>query len=104
MNNNDIWTEFLSKIKNKVSLMTFNCLFKDLKLHSYKDNQVLIVIPNNELLYQNITKNYKDIIEDLLNDITNNSLDIKYIFEKDIENYKENRHNHKKILKKIPMK
>ena len=89
MNNNDIWTEFLSKIKNKVSLMTYNCLFKDLKLHSYKDNQVLIVIPNNELLYQNITKNYKDIIEDLLNDITNNSLDIKYIFEKDIENYKE---------------
>mgnify|MGYP003289356013 CR=1 FL=1 len=89
MNNNDIWTEFLSKIKNKVSLMTYNCLFKDLKLHSYKDNQVLIVIPNNELLYQNITKNYKDIIEDLLNDITNNSLEIKYIFEKDIENYKE---------------
>ena len=87
MNNNDIWIEFLDKIKNKVSLMTYNCLFKDLKLHSYENNELIIVVPNNELMYQNITKHYKDIIEELLNDITNNSLDIKYIFENEIDKY-----------------
>ena len=87
MNNYDIWNEFLNKIKSKVSLMSYNCLFKDLKLHSYENNELIIVVPNNDLMYQNITKNYKDIIEDLLNDITNNSLDIKFIFENEVEKY-----------------
>ena len=87
MNNHDIWTEFLNKIKSKVSLMSYNCLFKDLKLHSYENNELIIVVPNNDLMYQNITKNYKDIIEDLLNDITNNSLDIKFIFENEVDKY-----------------
>ena len=41
MNNHDIWTEFLNKIKSKVSLMSYNCLFKDLKLHSYENNELI---------------------------------------------------------------
>lgn len=89
MDNTKLWTDFLATIRQKVSLMTFNCLFKDLKLHTYKDNEIIIVVPNNELLYQNLTKHYKVIVEDILNDITNNTLDIKYIFESDIGKLKE---------------
>ena len=100
MNNNDIWTEFLDKIKTKVSLMTYNYLLKDLKLHSYENNEVIIVVPNNDMMYQNITKNYKDIIEDLLNDITNNSLDIKFIFENEVEKYNKK----EEIIKYEPVK
>ncbi len=89
MNNNDIWNLFLEKISKKVSLMSYNYIFKDLKLHSYKNSIVTIIVPNNELLLQNITKNYNDIIEDIFNDITNDSCEIRYVFEDEINNIKE---------------
>ena len=66
----DIWKKFLEKIKTKVSLMSYNYIFKDLKLYSYEDSKIIIIVPTNELLLQNITKNYSSIIEEILNDIT----------------------------------
>ena len=67
MNLDEIWNNFLVKIKSKVSLMSFNYIFKDLKLYSYENSKVIIVLPSNELLLQNITKNYHDIIEEIMN-------------------------------------
>ena len=87
MNVKDIWTDFLSKIKSKVSLMSYNYIFKDLKIHSYDDSKIIIIVPNNELLLQNITKNYNTLIEDTLNDITNDTCTIEYVFQKDIEKF-----------------
>lgn len=85
MSTEDIWEKFLTKIKSKVSLMSFNYIFKDLRLHSYKNSKIIIIVPNNELLLQNITKNYESIIEDILNDITNDTCDIKYVFDSDVK-------------------
>ena len=84
MSTDEIWNNFLTKIKSKVSLMTYNYMFKDLKLYSYKNSKVIIIVPNNELLLQNITKNYGTIIEDIINDITNDTCEIEYIFEDNI--------------------
>ena len=89
MSNDDIWNNFLKKIKSKVSLMAYNYIFKDLKLYSYVNSKIIIVVPNNELLLQNINKNYNQIIEETLNDITDDTCDIEYIFEKDIETIKQ---------------
>ena len=63
-------------------LMSYNYIFKDLKIHSYDDSKITIIVPNNELLLQNITKNYSSIIEDTINDITND----RRIFKKVIYN------------------
>ena len=89
MNTEDIWNMFLNRIKSKVSLMTYNYIFKDLKLHSYKNSKAIIVVPTNELLLQNITKNYQNIIEEVINDITNDSVEIKYVFEDEIDTPKQ---------------
>lgn len=89
MNNEEIWQTFLSKIKSKVSLMSYNYIFKDLKLYSYSNSIITIIIPSNELLLQNINKNYNTLIEDTLNDITNDSNKIKYIFDKDVSKLKD---------------
>ena len=89
MNTEEVWNSFLSKIKSKVSLMTYNYIFKDLKLKSYKNSKIVIIVPNNELLLQNITKNYGSIIEEVLNDITNDTCEIKYVFENDVDNIEE---------------
>ena len=77
MNLDEIWNNFLVKIKSKVSLMSFNYIFKDLKLYSYENSKVIIVLPSNELLLQNRTKNYHDIIEEIMNDITNDTCEIE---------------------------
>ena len=84
MNKDDIWIRFLSKMKSKFSLMSYNYIFKDLKLYSYENSKVVITMPTNELLLQNIMKNYNEIIEETINDITNDNCEISYIFEKDI--------------------
>ncbi len=70
--------------------MTYNYMFKDLKIYSYKDSKITIIVPSNELLLQNLTKNYSEIIEELLNDITNDTCEIIYIFEKDVEKLEKN--------------
>ena len=93
MSTDEIWNNFLSKIKTKVSLMTYNYIFKDLKLHSYKNSKLTIIVPNNELLLQNITKNYGSIIEELLNDITNDTCEIEYIFEDNMDEIIEKKDN-----------
>ncbi len=88
MNTDTIWEKFLTKIRSKVSLMSFNYIFKDLKLYSYENSKATIVIPSNELLLQNINKNYNDIIEEVLNDVTNDSCEIIYVFENNIDKIK----------------
>ncbi len=85
MNTDDIWIKFLEQIKSKVSKMTYNYLFKDLKLHSYNNSKIIILVPENEMLLQSIKKNYSSIIEDILNDITNDTCDIEYVFKKDLD-------------------
>ncbi len=91
MNNSDIWSSFITKVKSKVTLMSYNYVFKDLKLYSYENSIVTIIVPNNELLLQNIKKNYNDIIEEIFNEITNDSCEIKYIFQNDEKNIKKKR-------------
>ncbi len=93
MDTNEIWNEFLSRIKTKVSLMSFNYLFKDLKFYSYDNSKLIIIVPPNELLLQNITKNYNSIIQELIDDITNDTCEIKYIFEKDIKKFEQDKSN-----------
>ena len=65
MDLNDIWNKFLEQIKSKVSLMSYNYLFRDLKLYSYENSKLIIIVPTNELLLQNITKNYNSIIQEI---------------------------------------
>ena len=102
MSNDEIWNEFLKRIKSVFSLWTFNIVFKDLKLLSYKDSTIIITLPNNELLLQNIKDNYSTIIEDILNDITNDTCSIEYIFNKDINNIKKEESKEEIQYKKEP--
>ena len=99
MSTDMIWEKFLTKVRSKVSLMSFNYIFKDLKLYSYENSKATIVIPSNELLLQNINKNYNDIIEEVLNDVTNDTCEIIYVFESNLDKIKNNITKKKDIIK-----
>lgn len=95
----EIWNKFLSKIKTTVSLMTYNYLFKDLKLYSYDNSKLIIIVPQNELLLQNITKNYSSIIKEIFDDITNDTCELEFVFEKDLNKFKK--HDNKTNIESI---
>lgn len=91
MNTEHIWQDFLNKVKGKVSIMTFNYLFKDLKFHSFDDGKVIIVVPDNERLLQNIKENYTEIIEEVINDLFNDTCEIEYVYKKDLDKLSDNK-------------
>ena len=79
MTKEEVLEKLLSKLKEKVSLVSFSTMLKDLNIYSYKDNEIVLTInSSNELLLQTIEKNYNSTIEDILNDITNDTCTIKY--------------------------
>ena len=89
MDNNQLWNDFLSTIKQKVSLFSYKCYIQDLKLHTFNNNEVVLIVPNNEQLMQTLIKNFQTTIEDIFNDLTNSTLEIKYIFERDLSKIPE---------------
>ncbi len=97
MTKEELWNELLLKISKRVSPITFNCLFKELNLYSYKDSKLIIVLPennnNNELYLQNIKNCYGEIVEEIVNDITNDSCNIEYLLPDKIKEYEENLKN-----------
>lgn len=97
MSAEEIWQKFLPKIESKVSRITYISIFKELKIYSYKDNKIIIIVPNNELLIQNINKNYSGIVEEIMNDITNDTCTIEYVLSKNIDKIEEK-------IKEIPKK
>ena len=80
--------------------MSYNYLFKDLKLYSYENSKMIIIVPSNELLLQNITKNYTSIIQELIDDITNDTCEIEYIFERDVSKLEQKKAKRDDILNK----
>ncbi len=79
MTKEEVLEKLLATLKEKVSLMSFNTMLKDLNIYSYKDNEIVLTInSDNELLLQTIEKNYKSTIEEILNDITNDTCIVKY--------------------------
>ncbi len=98
MTKDEVLEKLLVNLKNKVSLMSFNTMLKDLYIYSYKDNEIVLTINGeNELLLQTIEKNYSSTIEEILNDITNDSCVIKY---EQFSSLKE-KEDTKKIIQKI---
>lgn len=87
MTNDYIWDRFLSTIQKEVSPITFNCIIKQLFLHSYKNSIVIIsTSANNELLLEKVKQNYSGLIENIINDITQDTCEIKYILKSDLDN------------------
>ena len=61
---------------------------------------MIIIVPSNELLLQNITKNYTSIIQELIDDITNDTCEIEYIFERDVSKLEQKKAKRDDILNK----
>lgn len=81
-----IWNDFINELKNKVSDVTFNTWFINLKLLTINDKDIVIIVPYS--VHKNhIINNYMDIIEEIFLNITGKNLNIVFCLKGE---YKEN--------------
>ncbi len=86
MDKGKIWNDFINELKNKVSDVTFNTWFINLKLLTINDKDIVIIVPYS--VHKNhIINNYMDIIEEIFLNITGKNLNIVFCLEGE---YKEN--------------
>ena len=86
MTKEEVLENLLNKLKKEFSLMTYMSLLKDLKIYSINNNEIVLTIDSdNELVLNNIEKNYGPSIEEYLNEIIDDTCKIKYIQMKDLK-------------------
>jgi len=68
MDKEKIWDKFLEQINQRVSVVTFNTWFKELKLLTINDKDVVIIVPY--LAHKNhIINNYMEMVEEIFLDL-----------------------------------
>lgn len=89
MDINEIWNEFLNIIRTKVSPISYNLWFKDIKLISINPSKAVILVESSEQnidqFINSLVKNYYDTIKEIIDKITNSSLEIEFITKRQNE-------------------
>lgn len=83
MDNKDmIWKNFLSQIKKRFSSLGYDTWFKDTYLYSLGDEAVIVVptIAHKK----HLAETYKDLIEEILNNVTGTNFTLKFVLENEI--------------------
>lgn len=85
MTKKELWKKFLDNISSKISQVSVNTWFKDTKIHSINDEQIILVV-SHEAIRKHLKESYLEIIEEIFLEITGQSYDIKIMLENYIEN------------------
>lgn len=84
MDLNNIWNEFLNKIKNRLSPMLYETWFQDTRLKSIDDNIVNVVVPMS-VHKKHLKENYFDLIDEIFTDITGTNFQFEFLTEDEAE-------------------
>ena len=80
----EIFKEFLAKISNEVSPIVYSTWFNDLKLISMDDKEIVIQVPL--AVHKQILKtNYFDLIDEIMQSLTNNNYEFKFLTSDEID-------------------
>ena len=80
-----IWNNFLDKIKEQISSISFEAWFKDTKLYKINGNTAIIIVPLN-LHKKHLTENYITLIEETFNNLTGTNFNFSFLLEDEVEN------------------
>ena len=89
MNTEIIWNNFLEKIKERISPLSYDTWFKDTKLYKLDKNTAIIIVPMI-LHKKHLEENYIDDIEETFNSITGTNFNFKFILENEINEISDN--------------
>ena len=85
MDSNFSWDEFLSIIKSKLSSVSYDTWFKDTKISSITEDAIYIEVPMS-FHKDFLNKNYYELIDEIIINLTGKSFDINFVVEEDIVN------------------
>ena len=85
MDINNIWSSFLTKIKNNsnVSPMSYETWFCKTYLHELDDSLATVIVPMH-VHKKHLKENYNDIIEELFTEVTGSNFKINYLTEQEL--------------------
>ena len=83
MNTDNLWNEFLDKIKERITPLSYDTWFKDTKLYKLDGGTATIIVPL-ALHKKHLEENYIDDIEETFNSITGTNFNFKFILENEI--------------------
>lgn len=85
MNTEVLWNNFLDKIKERISPLSYDTWFKDTKLHSIDNGLATIIVPMG-LHKKHLEENYLDDIEEVFNAITGTNFSFTFKLENELDN------------------
>ena len=85
MNLDNIWNEFLNKIKEKISPMLYETWFSETKLIGLNDNIAKVLVPMH-VHKKHLKENYHDLVEEIFSEVSGSNFQFEYLIEEEIEN------------------
>ena len=82
MDVNELFKNFLEEIEQVVSLNVYNLWFSKIRPISLEGNTLKIVVPM-DIHKSMLSENYKDIVDNVLLNITGKTYNIKYLTEEE---------------------
>ena len=89
MNIEIIWNNFLEKIKERISPLSYDTWFKDTKLKKIDKNVAIIEVPMS-LHKKHLEENYLDEIEEIFNSITGTNFTFQFKLESELLDEEKN--------------
>lgn len=83
MNTDILWNNFLDKIKDRITPLSYDTWFKDTKLLKIEDGIAFVIVPY-ALHKKHLTENYIDDIEETFNSITGTNFKFQFLLENEI--------------------
>ena len=84
MNVDILWSNFLTQIKDVLTSLSFDTLFKDTKLYKLENGKAYIIVPM-PIHKKHLSDNYSDLITQKLNDVTNTNFELIFLLNEEIE-------------------
>lgn len=88
MNIDNIWNKFLSSIKTRLSSLSYETWFSSSKLVELNEEHAVIIVPTIAHK-KHLSISYKDIIEEILNNLTGTNFNIEFYLENEYESMKK---------------
>ena len=84
MNVDNLWENFLEKLKPQISSLSYDTWFKDTKLLSLDDNVAKILV-DSPMQRKQLQETWYKTISEVFSELTNTSFDFEFVFEDEID-------------------
>ena len=83
-----LWKNFLLKMKEQLSSLSYETWFEPTKLHSLHDGVATIIVPTN-LHKKHLGENYKDDMEIIFDELTDTHFTFEFKLESEMSDIKK---------------